>query len=425
MRFKTIAEKFSFPGPVALLFFLICLGTFFLNFPFGAKIKYIWSDAEGYYQYLPAIFSGGDLKHLTYAVPLENGNTLNIFHIGVAILQAPFYLIAEFLGAIFGYPRDGRSDIYMFLLGIGASVYLALGLFFIQFFLRNFFEKGVILISVIGVFFGSNLYYYSTLEVGMSHVYSFFLFSLFLFLIHRFHESQTFSGAIMLGLIAGLIIVIRPNNGIVILALIFYGLNSLREVGPRMTWWIRQYKLVLTMIGAAFFIAFFQMWYWYTVAGKWILFSYGQIGQQFFWTKAVMGKVLFSSQNGFFIYAPIMAFALIGIFWGAMKKQNTFFVFLVIWALAWYIFSSWWCWWFGGAYGHRAFIEYFALLFPGMAFFINKIKQSKWVTLSFGSVAFILLFISVRMTFLYTSPWDGPEWGWDDVGQVMQKVFFY
>jgi hypothetical protein len=406
------------------LLFAICLTTFFLNFPYGKEIKLIWSDSEGYYQYLPAIFSGGDLKHLNYGVPLENGNNLNIFHIGVAILEAPFYLIADFFALIFGYERDGRSDIYMFFLGIGAAFYLSAGMYFMQRFLSYFFDWKTVIMALLLSFFGTNLYYYSTIEVGMSHVYSFFLFSVFLFLIKRFHDKLNLSTALLVGLVAGLIIVIRPNNGIIILALIFYGVSSLKGGLQKIIWWLKKFKLVLVMLSAVLFVAFFQMLYWHHVSGKWILFSYGQLGQQFFWTKALMGKVLFSPQNGFFIYAPIMLFSIVGLIWGGIKGNRNYFLHLFIWILAWYIFASWWCWWFGGAYGHRAFIEYFVLLIPGLAWFLQQMFKKRWTSFAFLSVAIVLVFINLRMTFLYASPWDGPNWGWDDYVLILEKVFY-
>jgi hypothetical protein len=419
-----IIEKIKSPVFTAVFFFMICLVTFFLNFPYEKEVKLIWSDSEGYYQYLPAIFSGGDLKHLYYAIPLENGNTLNIFHIGVAIMEAPFYLVADLFAWMFGYERDGRSDIYMYFLGIGAAFYLSAAMYFLHRFLSAFFEWKIVTMSMLLIFFGTNLYYYSTIEVGMSHVYSFFLFSLFIFLVKGFHDEQKITTAIWIGLVAGLILVIRPNNGIITLFLIFYGVTSVKSLGQKMVWWIRNIRFVAIMMSAVLFIAFFQMLYWHHVSDKWILFSYGQIGQQFFWTKALMGKVLFSPQNGFLIYSPIMFFALIGLIWGGIKGNKGYFLNLLIWVLAWYVFASWWCWWFGGAYGHRAFIEYFVLLFPGFAWVITKIDKKIWAKYGFYAVAALFVFVNLRMTFIYASPWDGKDWGWDDYGLIIEKVFF-
>lgn len=34
----------------------------------------------------------------------------------------------------------------------------------------------------------------------------------------------------------------------------------------------------------------------------------------------------------------------------------------MIWLLTLYITASWWCWWFGGAFGHRNFVEYYNMI---------------------------------------------------------------
>jgi hypothetical protein len=206
--------------------------------------------------------------------------------------------------------------------------------------------------------------------------------------------------------------------------LIFYGVNSWKALGQKMVWWLKNIRFVFAMLAVVFFVSSFQMMYWYLVSGKWIMFSYGQIGQQFFWTKALMGKVLFSPQNGLFVYAPILLFSIVGLIWGLVKKQKNYFLYLAIWILAWYIFASWWCWWFGGAYGHRAFIEYFVVLFPGLAYFITQVHSRKWLLFGFYTLGILFIFINLRMTFIYASPWDGPNWGWDDYYVILQKVFF-
>ena len=423
--FNSLRRLFSNQTALLALFLsILTLVTFFLSYTTEELFKIVWSDAQGYYQYLPGLFIDHDLKNLVYGARLENGNMLNIFHIGVAILQLPFFFLADLLAGPLGYKTDGYSPIYMYSLGVGAAVYLGLGVYFLQQFLLRYFSLGTVVTTVLILFFGTNLYYYSSIEVGMSHVYSFFLFSAFALLSQRFFDVQSYPRAAIIGLLAGLIIVIRPNNGIFVLLLIFFGLSSFKEILPRFKWWLTNYRFVLVMFLTGGFICFLQMWYWHHVSDKWIMFSYGQLGQQFFWTKALMGKVLFSPQNGLLVYAPVLLFALIGLIWGSIKKQKGFFLYFLIWVGAWYIFSSWWCWWFGGAYGHRAFIEYFVVMAPGLAWFIERISRKKWALIPWSLVVLVLLFVSVRMSFIYYSPWDGPEWGWDDYMLKLGESFF-
>jgi len=420
---KGLLEKIK---PIHFAFFLGILSycTFIIVHPGDALLKVVFSDPMGYYQYLPAVFIDHNLKDMEYTVPLENGNMLSVFHIGIAILQLPFFLISHLIVLISGGEASGYSSTYMYGVGAAASFYLGLGVYFLQKFLTFFYSKKNTLIALLIIVFGTNLFYYSAFQAGMSHVYSFGIVVLIIYLSHLFFKEQTHRSAALIGFLVGVVIVIKPNNGIVVFFLIFYGIHSFKEVIPQIKWWLKQYKYVLTMFVSGGFILFLQMAYFKHVSGNWLEFSYGHLGQQFFWTKAQMAKVLFSPQNGFFIYAPLMFFAVLGLIWGSFRKQADFFTAVIIWSLSWYIFASWWCWWFGGAYGHRAFIEYLPFLALGLTYFIQEISKVTWLKYAGMTVGIALVFISLRMSFIYVSPWDGPDWGWDDYLIQLKSVFW-
>jgi hypothetical protein len=418
-----ILEKIK-PNYFAFFLGILSFLTFVYIHPGDSLLKVIFSDPMGYYQYLPAVFIDHNLKDMEYTVPLENGNMLSVFHIGVAILQLPFFLISHLIVLISGGEANGYSAVYMYGVGAAASFYLAVGVYFLQKFLVNFYTKSHVLIALLIAVFGTNLFYYSAFQAGMSHVYSFAVFAFVICLSHLFFKKTSFRLAALIGFLVGIIIVIKPNNGIIVFFLIFYGLTSFSEVFQRINWWLKQWKFVLVMFCFGGVVLFLQMAYFKHVSGNWLEFSYGHLGQQFFWTKAQMGKVLFSPQNGFFIYAPAMLFAVIGLIWGSFRKQSNFFTALFIWCLSWYIFASWWCWWFGGAYGHRAFIEYLPLLTIGLTYFIQEISKVTVLKYLGVPIGFALVFVSVRMSFIYASPWDGPDWGWDDYLVQLGHVFW-
>ena len=41
---------------------------------------------------------------------------------------------------------------------------------------------------------------------------------------------------------------------------------------------------------------------------------------------------------------------------------------LIVFALNWYVNSSWWCWWFGNSFGGRAFLDFSLVFVAGLAF---------------------------------------------------------
>ncbi len=178
-----ILEKIK-PNYLAFFLGILSFVTFVYVHPGDSLLKVIFSDPMGYYQYLPAVFIDQNLKDMEYTVPLENGNMLSVFHIGVAILQLPFFLIAHLIVLISGGEANGYSSIYMYGVGAAASFYLAIGVYFLQKFLVNFYAKSPILIALLITVFGTNLFYYSAFQAGMSHViHLLFLPLLFIYLI--------------------------------------------------------------------------------------------------------------------------------------------------------------------------------------------------------------------------------------------------
>jgi len=109
---------------------------------------------------------------------------------------------------------------------------------------------------------------------------------------------------------------------------------------------------------------------------------------------------------------------IIGIFVGLKKKTFQAPALLLIFLAATYIFASWWAWWFGGAFGHRCYVEFYALLAIPLAGLYQHIS-THWKLpgrLVFFSLVFVLMIFSVRLSYLYTSiggPWDGPDWRWN------------
>jgi hypothetical protein len=150
-----------------------------------------------------------------------------------------------------------------------------------------------------------------------------------------------------------------------------------------------------------------QMMYWKMISGKWIFYSYGEEGF-IHWENPQLLKVWFSTNNGFFVYAPIMILSVIGMITMIRKKISNGALIFSIFILASYAFASWWNWWFGCSYGSRSFIEFYALLNIPLAWFLEslKTKNSKW-----AAAVFILACIAINMNIIYY--YDGCFWGGD------------
>lgn len=413
------------PLRFSIVLFLINVLTAFFTLRKGMIDKIITSDALGYYQYLPGFFINGDLKHLPWAIIVENENHLNLFHVGVAILQLPFFLIAHLIATISGMENDGYGNIYAWSILIGTMFYVSLGLYFLFKYLLIKWSKPKVLLTLILLFFGTNIYYYSTMGGGYSHAYTFSLFCLFIYFTHQYHNKPSYKIAALIGLLSGLILIIKPNNLIISLFFVFYCLKSGKEIKDRILFFLKNYGHVLLILFVIFLCTIPQMLYWHHVSGDWLLFSYGENDQQFFWTNPQLIQVMGHPQNGWLLYSPVMIFALIYLAKGVFQLKNNHHVIFIIWAISWYIFASWWCWWFGAGFGHRAFVEYLPLMAIPFAYFIEDLgKWRKSRQTLMGMVLVLFVFMSVRMTFLYHWPWDGPDWYWDDYFNILKRVFF-
>jgi hypothetical protein len=102
---------------------------------------------------------------------------------------------------------------------------------------------------------------------------------------------------------------------------------------------------------------------------------------------------LFSYKKGWFVYVPIMFFAVLGI--GLLRKRiPSFFIPIgVLILLMIYVQSSWWSWWFGGGFGLRAYIDIFGILALPLAATFAYATEHRWRWLNYSYPIVIALLI--------------------------------
>ncbi|MCF8276275.1 MAG: hypothetical protein K9J17_06015 [Flavobacteriales bacterium] len=390
----------------------------------------IWSDQEGYYVYLPAIFIHGGFEHVECIsgcdiVETANGTrAFTKYTYGVALLESPFFLVANAMAHVLGYPRDGRSMPYVWAVMIAAIFYMLAGLRLLAKLLSELgFSRLVSWLVSLGMLFGTNLFHYTFRESGMSHVYSFFLFSALIYGSHRKLNSEHLKWRLMTAVSLALIILIRPTNVIAILIPMLWGIDT-KNFKNHLKKWFSDFRWFL-LFGLTLAILFLpQMLYWKHMTGSYIFYSYGSEGFVF-WNRPKMLKVLFSPQNGWLIYSPIALLGLLGIGMMIKRHQKGWLLPIVTLSLATYIFGSWWAWWFGGAFGHRCYVDFLPILALPSAFAVAEIgKSNRIVALGFAIMAILALYVNLRMSYVYEGMWDGPNWGWYDYIGKLKQAFF-
>jgi hypothetical protein len=348
-----------------------------LTFDFGVwntKRGVFQSDVQGYYAYLPATFIFHD-RQFDYLWEEENkediwgkiwfrttpeGKRFIQYTTGLAICYTPFFLIAHALAPALGYTANGYTLPYEIAIQFASIIYLFIALFFLRRLLRKYFPDYAVAITLVIVVLGTNLAFYATREGPMSHLYSFTFITLFLWFLSQWLEKKHWRDAIFLGLATGMVILIRPSNIFIILLFALWGITSFKDLLQRISFLLNKWYMVLVMIGFAFVVWVPQFLYWHEFSGQWFYNSYSGEGA-FFWGDPAIGKILFSYRKGWLLYTPLMILSFLGLPLLYKKQRELFWPATTILVLAVYILGSWCFWWYGGSYGSRPFVDFYAV----------------------------------------------------------------
>lgn len=362
-------------------------------------------DVITYYSYLPAAVIYGDvtLKFLDegiivndnkfWPIDSDNGNRLIVTSMGLSFLYSPFFLVAHVLAPVLGQENDGFSNIYQFMLLVGGFFYAFMGLILLTRFLRQYFDPVITAVTILVIGLGTNLYFYYTVEAAMPHSHNFFLITLFMLLVPRWYNKSTWYNGLLTGGLFGLIALVRPTNILLFVFLFLYGVTSWISLAERVRFYLEKWYLVLLMISAFLILWIPQFLYWKEITGHYLFFSYGEKDASFFFGQPQILKSLFHIRKGWLVYTPVMAFALMGIPL-LFREYKGWFIPLVIYVpLMIYVQSSWWCWWFGGGYGLRAYISMYPLLAIPLAMLLEKAGSMKRKGWQYALISLMLLLI--------------------------------
>ena len=356
------------------------------------------NDVNQYYSYLPSAVIHDDLSMSYYnergywLVADTNGVPLQKMTMGMSLLYSPFFMVGHTVALNSRYKADGYSKPYSTSLKIGTYLYVTIGLFLLYLCLLYFFSPVISALSILLIFLSTNLFYYTLCEGEMTHSYLFFLFSVIIFNTIKWFETYKTKNILFLGLAFGMAVLIRPTSALMFVFIVFYALSK-----TNITDLIKsQYKIILAAVILFFIPLFFQMLYWKIYGGNWMRWSYGE--ESFYFSSPHIMEFLVGYRKGWLVYTPVMIFAIIGMFLLKKKIPAMKWSIPIISFLAIYILSSWWCWWFGGSFGSRSMVEYYALLIFPLAAFIDKISTIKYLNYSFIFIFGFTIFYNILGT---------------------------
>ncbi len=299
--------------------FVIILIVYLLGF-FAHAIylgKTVYGDGVYYYQWLLA--------------PL----TPNKFAIGPALLWLPTYSIFH----------------NQFAVGVASVLFAIIGLLLLYRLLLQFFTETTSLLTVLALAFATNLFFYGSLDTVNSHALSFFAATLYLsFLFAK--KKNVFAIGFSLGIMG----IIRPQD-------LIFGILSLP--------FLFQPRFISGLL-----LAMIPLFYaWQLTTGRFWLSGYFANGEGFNFLRPHVFEVLFSAQNGLFLYAPILLIGLVGLFFWKNRLRLFFYLTMLLELL---IVSSWSTWWQGASYGGRMFVSSLPIFAIGIAQIFQKLMQRGW-----------------------------------------------
>jgi len=288
-------------------------------------------DVLAYYLYLPFTFIYGDpgmsdqtiIQSIfdTYnpsgafyqAFALPNGNWSPMYTLGMAILYLPFFLIAHVWALLSEYPADGFSFPYQFIIANGVMVYIVAGVFMLRKVLLKFFTEKVTMLVLLFLLLGTTFFHESLADELGPHAISFTAFSIILYFTIRWHESPTSKIAFLLGMVLGLTILVRGSGIVVVLVPLFWNVYNKESFIKKVQLIRKNVKQIAIGLAGLIIFPMVQLIYWKMVTGSFIFNTY-QVTPGFDWLEPHFAKVFFSYKKGWFLYTPMILFAIAGLF---------------------------------------------------------------------------------------------------------------
>jgi hypothetical protein len=372
----------------------------------------IKSDGYGYYVYLPSWFIYKDVSFEALAADWYGGTYpsfagvtrwpwtgrwINLHPIGTAILEVPFFVVADILSRWSNMPRDGFSVYYQHAAGLAGLTYFIAGLAILRGILARHFSKGVTLATLVCLTWGTNLFHYGVFDGTFSHAFAFFEICAWLWLVEHWWMDDTARRSVMLGLIAGLIVLTRHTNAVFLLVLPLIGITRVADLRRRASdaWRCRGSLLIAAAAGACVVAPQLALYKWTT--GSWLVDAYvthRPIGFRF--ASPHFAGVLFSTQKGLFFWSPLLLLSVVGFFVGSGWVSKLRLAAAVVLGIQTYLVASWSEWQFGASYGHRAFTDGLGLMAIFLAACFEHVASRRYLraTVAVGAAAAVLLSIA-------------------------------
>lgn len=381
------------------------------SFLFDFDVKY-----ENEYELMPQIKKG-------MAEWQPNDPFHNVAPIGSAIVWMPFYILAHICVLIlrFGndvFVADGISAPYAMASAFGSNALVLLGMVLLYQTLRRWVSARAAFMTILVLYLGSNLSWYLTGEVWMSHAPSFFAACLVFYVWVRYRPMQRIPHWLMLGAAIGLAMLVRPSHFVLLIFPLVDALVQWREKRP----------LLDLAKGAGVMLTALLV----VMSPQFLVWSIrGTEGSPMEWGSPALVSILFSSQRGLIAWHPIAAVGVLALpfLWRHCRSTTIALALLIV--AYWYTNAAIGAWSAGASFGMRRFVGALPFLAPGIAlagsWLVHVVQRHAWV--SAVAVVVVLGIYNHFLLVLHRGFWMDPGTSvayrtvWSNVAALMQDYY--
>ena len=367
------------------------LGLFFLVSVLVLMMPWIHgNDGAGYYAPVRSWVVDGDLnlqneyEHFIQDRPLAairidpaTGKYYSQYPVGVSLIWLPAVSAAHGISHLFSYPTTGYTKLYYWLVCFWSAC-LAFGAIVLLFrFFTNWYSRRIVFWSVITGWLATNLFYYMIFEASLSHAVSFGCTTLFFLQAHKLYYQSDYRVVwewSKMGLLAGLVFIIRYQDGIVWFIPAVIGIakyvSAFRQKDRSAAIHLLFAHLITILIAGLVILPDLLVNVWQH--GKiWVSGSqyyHGSFKMDQWWYGL---KVLIDPNHGLLFWTPVVGLAFLGLALNPKKaERNVLLVTVVIHIMV----TGFWHFWHGAqSYSHRFFVGYIPLFMYGLVILQNRL----------------------------------------------------
>ncbi len=354
------------------------------------------ADAWYYHAYLPSLVFDQDLDFQDEYKITKNwyrfgktpiGREANVFGIGPAVYEAPFFLVGHGAAAIVADKADGFSRLEVEF-SLYASLLFSLGAVFFgsRLLLRRMGGSAGPLAIALLVAGSGPVVYYAVRQPGYAHPFATFWVA---WLVEYWDSS--FQGQkvprsrrywLGMGALIGAASLARPQ--MVLWAMLggyaaVSDLQRMKALGNIRKDLFLQVSRWLLGAALACLLILPQLLAWKALYGSYFASPQGE--GFMWWGESVWIETIFSSRNGLFPWAPLYAIGFVGLLLGLYRYRRISSALLIGFFLQAYVNGAAWDWWGGGAFGGRRFDSCYIVFVFGL----GVILYSSWEVVKINS----------------------------------------